>query len=289
MDSVLDRMAALDYCESEVRKNDFGSYLHGLMLPPEIRPFHYAAHALRLELTRSREAVNNPSLLTTKLTWWLENLEAIWANNPADEPISVAINELRKHHVVRKSHFERLVRGNFEEIPLKNWRLFDRFIDNNYTMIYYISLELFHCFQEKEFQAATYAGRAWGISQHLLRTKYYSDQGRFYIPEELLEKYGVPLSIAKENEETHENELPEGFFDLILEIAAYGKQNLEKAREFNDLPKHAYLSFLQMSQAEYFYKKLEKGNFDIFQAKTRKTFWPSVTFKMIKCARKGRF
>ena len=53
-----------------------------------------------------------------------------------------------------------MIKGNFEEVSLKNLRLYDRFIDNNYTMVYYIMLEVLHYFQEQEFQVATYAGRA---------------------------------------------------------------------------------------------------------------------------------
>ena len=60
-----------------------------------------------------------------------------------------------------------MIKGAFEEPNIKNMRLFDKFIDNNYTMVYYITLELFHLLKETEFQAATFAGRAWGISQHL--------------------------------------------------------------------------------------------------------------------------
>ena len=288
--SIANPIVALNFCEAEVKSKDLGSFLHGHFLPPEIRPFYYATQALRLELTQSRESVRTSTIISTKLAWWLENLEAIWADSPASEPISIAINELRKHHVVRKSHFERLIKGNFDETPIKTWRLFDRFIDGNYTMVYYITLELFHFFQETEFQAATYAGRAWGISQHLLRTKYYADMGRFYFPEETMVKYGIPVNVTKENEESHENEMPEGFYDLVLEVAAYGKQNLEKAREMQgSLPKYSHLIFLQMNQAEMFYNKLEKCNFDIFKPKARKFFWPSVLFKMLRSSRKGRF
>lgn len=285
--SIFNPIAALDYCEKEVRSKDIGSYIHGLFLPKEIRPFFYTAHALRLELVQSREMIRNASLMSTKLDWWIENLDFIWSNSPPNEPISIAVNELRKHHVVRKSHFERLIRGSFEEEVIKNWRLFDKFIDNNYTMVYYITLELFGLLKEKEFEAATYAGRAWGISQHLLRTKYYADHNRFYFPEEILTKYKVPLNFTSENE-NHENLLPESFYDIILETAAYGKQNLSKLREIQStLPRISYLVFLQMTQAEYFYNRLEKYNFNLFNQKSRKTSWPVVAYRMAKCAKRG--
>jgi phytoene/squalene synthetase len=288
--SVFHPLQALDYCESQVKDKAMGVYLHGMFLPPEIRPFFYSIHALRIELIKSRENIMHSSLISTKQAWWLENLDSIWNSFPAQEPVSIAISELKKYHTVRKSHFERLIKGVFEEPQMKNLRAFDRYIDNNYTMCCYLTLEILHYFGEAEFEAITYAGRSWGIMELLLRTKYYAEQGRFYFPEDLLEKYKIPTNISKENEENHTNELPEQFYDLILEIAAYGRMNLEKARENqSSLPKYAYLGFLQLAQAEMFYKKLEQRNFNIFDAKTRKFSWMPLAWKMFKCARKKVF
>lgn len=288
--SIFNPLESLKYCEAEVKKKDLGSYVHGLFMPPEIRAFYYVAQALRLELVKSRESVQHSSLMATKMQWWLDNLDAIWSSAPAEEPISIAVSELRKYHVVRKSHFERMVKGSFEESAIKNWRAFDRYIDNNYTMVYYILIEILHFFNEAEFEAATYAGRSWGIMTLLMRTKYYADRGRFYFPEELMAKYSIPLGVSVENEETHVNELPESFYDVVLEVAAYGKQNLQKVYETRgNLHKNSYFAFLQMKQAEYFYAKLEKHNFKIFEPKAKQIFWPSVLIKTFNCARKRTF
>lgn len=288
--SILEPVKALEYCERQVKDKDFTCYLHGLFLPHEIRVFFYAIHAFRLELVQSREQTLHSSLLSTKQTWWFENLDRIWENNPAQEPISVAINELRKYHVTRKSHFQRIIKGNFEEPSLTSWRAFDRFIDNNFTMSTYLTIELLHMFKENEFNVATYVGRAWGVMELLQRTKYYAQQGRFYFPKEVLEKYGIPDGVAKEDERTNTNVVPEQIFDAILEVATYGKSNLEKARELqSSLPKYCYLAFLNMQIAEEYYTRLEKRNFNVFDSKTNKLFWPKVLLKLGKAARKKSF
>ena len=103
-------------------------------------------------------------------------------------------------------------------------------------------------------------------------------------------KYDIPLNFTQENEKTNENELPESFYDLILEIAAYGKENLDKARELqSSVPKYTNIVLLQLNQAEYFYKNLESYNFKIFEKNSRKIFWPKVFLNMIQCVRKGKF
>lgn len=288
--SILEPLKALDYCQQQVKKYDMSTYIHGLFLPSEIRPFFYVLHAFRLELIKSREQVLHSSLLSTKETWWLDNIEQIWNNNPADEPISVSLNELRKYHVIRKSHFERMIKGHFDQSSIKTWRSFDRFIDNNFTMYSYATIELLHMFKEPEFLAATYAGRAWGIMELLLMTKYFTDRGRFYFPEELLEKYGLPLSVSVEDQEKKANVIKEEFFDVVLEIAAYGRSNLEKARKMNnEIPKYAYLAFLNLQFADDFYERLEKKNFNVFEMRSNSLFWPKMAWRLAKAVKRKGF
>jgi phytoene/squalene synthetase len=287
---ILEPLKALEYCEREVKKNDMASYIHGLFLPSEIRPFFYTVHAFRLEMVKAREQIHHTTLISTKESWWLDNLEQIWNNNPAEEPISISLNELRKYHVTRKSHFERMVQGSFDHSSIKSWRSFDRFIDNNFTMCSYAIVDLLHMFKEPEFLAATYAGRAWGVMELLLRTKYYSDHGRYYFPQDLLEKYNLPLSVAVEDTKISSNVIPEGFFDVILEVAAYGRNNLQKAREMkSELPKYAYLAFLNLQFAEEFYERLEKQNFDVFRLQKNMLFWPKIAFRIASAVRKKGF
>ena len=125
--------------------------------------------------------------------------------------------------------------------------------------------------------------------KHLLRAEYDIKNSKILFPEELLKKHQVPLGIVQENDK-NENEVPEKFYDVIFEIAGYGKYNLEKAREMkNELPKYSHLVFLQMTQAEYFYNKLETKNFALFDKKNVKISWPTVLWRMASCARKGIF
>ena len=75
--SVFNPLHSLDYCEKQVKSKDIGSYIHGLFMPREIRPFYFAVHAFRLELIQSREVIQHSTLLSTKQSWWLENLDSI--------------------------------------------------------------------------------------------------------------------------------------------------------------------------------------------------------------------
>mmetsp|Transcript_30675 Transcript_30675/g.30315 ORF Transcript_30675/g.30315 Transcript_30675/m.30315 type:complete len:183 (+) Transcript_30675:313-861(+) len=182
-----------------------------------------------------------------------------------------------------------MIRGRLQDQEIKTWQHFDRFIDNNYTMTFYILLELFGLFGETEFTAATFAGRAWGVSDLLLLSKHYTANGRFYFPEELLTKYKLPISVAMDDQDQKEK-IPEQFFDVILEVAAYGKQNMEKAREMlPSLQKYTNIAFLPLSQCDHFYSQLEKSNFDIFKISNNSLPWTRILLSMIRHIRAGTF
>lgn len=288
--SIFNPLEALEHCEREVTKADIGVSLHGKFIPEELRLYYYTVHNFRLELFKTRELMTNTTLQSSKQEWWLQNIDDIWELRPPREPLSIALGELRKFSTVRKSHFERMISGRLQDPVMQTWAHFDRFIDNNYTMSVYILLELFCLYGEAEFKAATFVGRAWGISQFLLLTQYYSDRGRFYFPQELLAKHNLPMSVSIDDTENKNDQIQEQFFDVILDVAAYGKMNMEKAREMAPgLPKYSNLAFLPLIQSEYYYNNLEKHNFDVFNVKTRRIPWARVFFNMIKHVRKGTF
>lgn len=194
--SVFEAANALKYCEVEACKHDNKVYMHSFFLPPAIRPYYFTIHAFRQELFKIREMTEQSTLRTNRIGWWLENLNNIWDGRPAQEPISIALNEMRKYTSVRKSHFERMVQGRVIYIQLgdteiTNWESLDKFIDDNYTMPYYLLIELLQYYEEPEFRAATYVGRAYGIYQLLDYTSFYLKQGKCLFPETVLKKVSV--------------------------------------------------------------------------------------------------
>lgn len=191
--SIFEAANALKHCESEACKRDNKVYLHSFFLPPQIRPYYFTIHAFRLELFKTREMTEQSTLRTNRIGWWLENLNNIWQGNPAQEPISIALNEMRKYTSVRKSHLERMVKGRviftqLEDPEIRNWEHFDKYVDDNYTMPYYLLIELLQYVNEPEFRAATYVGRAYGVYQLLDYTSYYLRQGNCLFPESVLKK-----------------------------------------------------------------------------------------------------
>jgi phytoene/squalene synthetase len=169
--------------------------------------------------------------------------------------ISIALYDMQNRIPVSKTHFERMVRGRLDEQDLISWMTFDRYVDDNYTMMYYILLEMFNARGEDEFKAATFAGRAFGIADILRRTNYFLKSGRNYFPVPLMKKFGISEQILSDDIENNVRKVPEQFYDCVLELAQYGKKNLESARELiPSLKKNSSLLFLPTVEADIYFE-----------------------------------
>ena len=148
---------------------------------------------------------------------------------------------------------------------------FDRYIDDNYSMVNYILLEMFDQRTEDDFKAATFAGRAYGIADVLRRTAYFLQTGRNFFPQPLLQAHGLSDRIAIDDLDNNVRNVPEEFYDAVLELASYGRKNLEMCRELlPGLNKNTHLLFLPTTEAAMYYDLLEKSNFGILDSKHAK-------------------
>jgi phytoene/squalene synthetase len=187
-----------------------------------------------------------------------------------------------------------------EDTNIQTWAQFERFIDDNYTMPFYLLLELMNLYGEEEFRAATLIGRAVGVADVISRTKAALETSRCYYPEELLKKvrvrqFGVPVGVMKEDEDGHQQIIPEAFYDVVLETAAYGRKNLLEARELSkSLPGRTFIALLPavsvtQVEAELYYARLEKYNFAVMNRQAHKSNFWKLLYHMTKAYRGRRF
>ena len=268
-----DRLRALEYCQGLLRSHDLSAYMHCHFLPAQLQPHFHAIHALKIELFKAGELARHSTLRASRMAWWLDNIEKARLNQPNPEPVSIALDYMQRRVSVRKSHMERMVRGRLEDVSLKTWAQFDRFVDDNYALPFYLLLEVMGLYGEAEFTAATFVGRAVGIADILSRTRLYVETGRCLFPEEILLKVLATqhhISPGSFQEQEGVQTLPESFYDAVLEVAAYGKRYLQDAREVKGLPGASFVALLPAVQAEMYYERLEKWNFAVMNGRTHK-------------------
>ena len=79
------RKALLSYCAEEVRRNDRDRFLTALFAPTHLREHLYTLYAFNIEISKTREVVNETMLGAIRLQWWREAIEAIYQKNPVRE------------------------------------------------------------------------------------------------------------------------------------------------------------------------------------------------------------
>lgn len=299
-----DRYRAQEYCKNLVRSHDLSAYLHSHFLPTELQTHFYTIHAMRIELFKAGEVARHSTVKASRMSWWLENIEKAQQGSPNPEPISICLDYMLRRISVRKSHLERMVRGRvsatqLEESSVKTWQQFDKYVDDNYTMSFYLLLEMMELFGEAEFKAATFVGRAVGIADLISRSRYHLETSRCFFPEDLLSKvlfpqYGVPAGVMREQETDHKQVVPEAFYDVVLETAAYGKQYLQQAREVQNLPDRTFVALLpavrlMQVEAELYFNHLEKSNFAVMLPRTHKLNYWRILFHLAKAFKNRRF
>ena len=87
----------------------------------------------------------------------------------------------------------------------------------------------------------------------------------------MLQAHGLSDRIAIDDLDNNVRNVPEEFYDAVLELASYGRKNLEMCRELlPGLNKNTHLLFLPTTEAAMYYDLLEKSNFAILEAKHSK-------------------
>lgn len=291
-ETLNDRLRALDYCHRLLRTHDLFAYMHCHFLPQALQSHFHTVHALKIELFKAGELARQSTLRSSRMTWWMDNLEKARLGQPNPEPVSIALDFMLRRVSVRKSHLERMVRGRLDDVSIRTWAHFDRFVDDNYTMPFYLLLEIMGLYGEAEFNAATLVGRAVGIADILSRTRLYIETGRCFFPEEILEKvictqYGIPSAAFQEKEGVQT--LPESFYDAVLEVAAYGRRYLNDARAVTGLPNPTFIALLPAVSTELYYNRLEKYNFAVMNSRSHQVNATRAFFSMMQAFRGRKF
>ena len=111
--SILALKNAAKYCEGEVKKFDFYSYVCGHYMPAKTRMHYFANHALFLEVLKSREVSKEASICQQRLRWWETTLLDMESASKEDykprEPLAVCLAHQKFHTAINFSLLQRMV------------------------------------------------------------------------------------------------------------------------------------------------------------------------------------
>ncbi len=167
--------------------------------------------------------------------------------------------------------------------------------ENTRSLQFFMNLHLLNIDSKDAYMAASHIGRCAGLCDILRLMPYYFQMEVSMIPTELLTKHATNDSLLWGY--VREGKPDEKIFDIILEyelgakkyrIASYAKKHLELGRGFRDkVPQGANRAILLSVWCEYFLKRLEEFNFDVFDESFQKVSVFRVPKLIYDAAKKG--
>ena len=265
------RKALLSYCAEEVRRNDRDRFLTALFAPTHLREHLYTLYAFNIEISKTREVVNEAMLGAIRLQWWREAIHAIYDESPVRKhAVVTALKSTIETCSLDRESFERLIDGrnlDLEDTPPCNLSDLLEYADATSGSMVLLALQVLGVNIDGEIKRiALEVGRAWAIVGTIRSMPYQLQRGRFMLPDELVENYGVERRGVLDLKSS--SELAAAIGALSFEA----NKHLANARSNRrSVPRTAIAALLPAVLADIYLKRLRRAQNNIFDQRLAET------------------
>ncbi len=182
-----------EYCQDKAVPN--GSSLHYslLPLPDERRRVFIALYAFRREIIQIVDECQEAPIARTKLDWWREELHRLFAGQP-QHPVSLALAVRLDRYTLAQERFREMLDGvemdlHYDAYPsFKELSLYCQRVGSAVSLL---GTEILGYEDRRTPQFANNLGMALQLVCILRNVHRDALRGRFYLPEDELERFGV--------------------------------------------------------------------------------------------------
>jgi phytoene synthase len=265
--SVADAQA---YCTALTKKSGSNFYYSFLFLPRKRRAAMYTVYAFCKEIDNAVDEPPAGSNPQEELRRWRAELEAAYHGTPTF-PVTICLAEHVRQLSIPQAYFEELIKGVEMDLAASRYASFQDLSLYCYRVASVVGLICLHIFGPTSARAQDYAvslGLAFQLTNILRDIGTDAAQGRIYIPQEDLDKFGCTDQTILQREESAA--IRELFhFESIRAHEYYAKAQAA----FEDLPasdQHA-LTVAEIMRAVYsrILKKIEEPRHRIFGPRVR--------------------
>ncbi|HXH02530.1 MAG TPA: presqualene diphosphate synthase HpnD [Candidatus Competibacteraceae bacterium] len=181
------------YCHDKAAPR--GSSLYYSLLPLEAqrrRPL-IALHALLRELNEIVEECHDQGVAIRKLDWWREELGRLYAGCP-QHPVTRALAAALERTPLAREHFQELLDGTAMDLAYDAYPSFAQLALYGHRLGSTPALLAAEILGMRDRQTSRFAhelGMALLLARLLLQVRRHARQGRFYIPEDELARFGL--------------------------------------------------------------------------------------------------
>ena len=262
--------AAQAYCTALTKKSGSNFYYSFLFLPRKRRAAMYTVYAFCKEVDNAVDEPPAGSNPQEELRRWRAELEAAYRGAPTF-PVTISLANHVKQLSIPRAYFDELIKGVEMDLVASRYASFQDLSLYCYRVASVVGLICLHIFGPTSPRAQDYAvslGMAFQLTNILRDIGTDSAQGRIYLPQDDLEKFGcTDQAILQRQESTELRTL------LHFETARAHEYYTKAQAAFEALPAHdrRALTVSEIMRAVYFriLQKIEGPKHQIFGPRAR--------------------
>lgn len=222
------RAAHYEHCAQLVREADRDRWLASLFAPADKRPHLHAIAAFTIEVSRIRELVSAPGPGEIRLQWWVDAIEGEARGDVQAHPVADAlIDTIHRFRLPRRALTDLIEARRFDlyDDPMPDVEALEAWCGHTASVpIRLASLVLADGGEPGGAACAGYAGVAIGLAGVMRTFARHAEQGRLYVPVDLLAEHGVTPAAALTRP------TPEGVAAALGSLRTLARKRLDAAR-----------------------------------------------------------
>ena len=189
-------MTPEEYCQNKAASSGSSFYYSFLFLPPNRRRAIMAFYAFCREVDDVVDECSDPQLAATKLAWWREELDRLYAGQP-QHPVTQALKTVQMEFNLPQEQLLEIIDGMEMDLQQTRYPDFKALSLYCYRVASVVGLLAAEIFGYTDRQTQKYAhdlGMAFQLTNIIRDVGEDARRGRIYLPIDELKRFDVPLS-----------------------------------------------------------------------------------------------
>ena len=184
------------YCQQKAAASGSSFYYSFLFLPPLRRRAIIALYAFCREVDDVVDEVSDPDVAGAKLAWWRREIAAVFGGRPS-HPVALALQGIVHEFDLPEAHFQEVIDGMAMDLAQHRYldfRGLELYCHRVAGVVGLMSAEIFGYVDPATRGYARDLGVAFQLTNIIRDVGEDARRGRIYLPQDELQRFGVPPS-----------------------------------------------------------------------------------------------
>jgi phytoene synthase len=185
-----------EYCQQKAAASGSSFYYSFLFLPPPRRRAITAVYAFCREVDDVVDEVADPAVARIKLAWWRREIDAAFAGTP-EHPVGKALAAVVREQDLPAEHFQAVIDGmamDLEQARYVDFPSLETYCHRVAGVVGLLAARIFGYADPATEGYARDLGIAFQLTNIVRDVGEDAMRGRIYLPQEDLDRFGVPAS-----------------------------------------------------------------------------------------------